>query len=400
MLNKLYFTLAFFSFFMTSAQTKDGFWDNVRTTNETITLRAGEKKFIKTANFPEGTTEVVYRITLLDDNQKISGSLVSVLKAIPDPTGISQGTAGAVFLASTIAGDDKCKYAIYHNSKDAESYVKSGKTIGACFVQDEPVNKDAKLLSANSKCLYGNVESLYFSFESDNWVMNQKIVLEVVPWVNIKASCGWNAATKKELVAIAEKQDVALYLSNKDKFYALFIENFSNKFKYSEFKQLLSVERNNAIETVIEESLKKSGEIDKYYRSITDKSLNLFRNGKIEEAIDLIQTQMIAKNRATYREYEVLGSYYLVTKQFLKAEEAFNQGFKLNPTEIKLQLDLAHTYMFTNRLSESKNIHKQFFNQNLSNGKTWVSQVTEDFKEFEKMGLPTDNFKKILRIID
>jgi len=128
--------------------------------------------------------------------------------------------------------------------------------------------------------------------------------------------------------------------------------------------------------------------------------LNLFRNGKIEEAIDLIQTQMIAKNRATYREYEVLGSYYLVTKQFLKAEEAFNQGFKLNPTEIKLQLDLAHTYMFTNRLSESKNIHKQFFNQNLSNGKTWVSQVTEDFKEFEKMGLPTDNFKKILRIID
>jgi len=63
-----------------SAQFKDGYWDNIRTTNETVTLRAGEKKVVKSADFPEGTTEIVYRITLLDDNQKLSSSLVSVLK--------------------------------------------------------------------------------------------------------------------------------------------------------------------------------------------------------------------------------------------------------------------------------------------------------------------------------
>jgi hypothetical protein len=37
-----------------------------------------------------GTTELIFRITLLDDNQQMAGSLVSLLKAIPDPTGISQ----------------------------------------------------------------------------------------------------------------------------------------------------------------------------------------------------------------------------------------------------------------------------------------------------------------------
>jgi hypothetical protein len=43
---------------------------------------------IKTDDFPVGTTELIYRITLLDDNQKIANSLVSLLKAVPDPTGI------------------------------------------------------------------------------------------------------------------------------------------------------------------------------------------------------------------------------------------------------------------------------------------------------------------------
>ena len=90
MFKKLFLILSLLTIANLFSQTQDGYWDNIRTTNETITLKAGEKKSIKTANFPEGTTEVVYRITLLDDNQKLSSSLVSVLKAIPDPTEIGR----------------------------------------------------------------------------------------------------------------------------------------------------------------------------------------------------------------------------------------------------------------------------------------------------------------------
>ena len=68
MLKKLYLILPILAVAIASAQSKDGYWDNIRTTNETIILKAGEKKVIKTADFPEGTTEIVYRITLLDDN--------------------------------------------------------------------------------------------------------------------------------------------------------------------------------------------------------------------------------------------------------------------------------------------------------------------------------------------
>ena len=386
---------------LTFAQSKDGYWDNVRTTNETISLRAGEKKVIKTADFPEGTTEVVYRITILDDNQKLSSSLVSVLKAIPDPTGISQGTAGAVFLLSTISGDDKCKYAIFTQPKDADTYLTTKKTDKACIIQNTPINKEARVLnSKSSTCMSSKTQNLYFAFQSDNWVLKEKIILEVVPWIDNKASRGWDSDSKKELLKIAQNLDLTKKISKKEQFYAMFIETISKKYKSSEFNQLLSVEKTRAIDVATEESLNQTGEINKYYDAFRDKSLALFNKGKITEAIDIVTTEIINKNKATSTDYALLGGYYLVTKQYAKAEENYNKGFQLNPSEINFQLKLAHVYMFTDRLSQAKDIHKKYSNQNLENGKSWLEQVKVDFKEFEKFGLPSENFKKILRILE
>ena len=85
---------------------KDGYWDKERATTKEIIVSARDRIVLKTEDLPVGTTEIVYRITLLDENQQMTNSLISVLKAIPDPTGISQGSAGAVFLMSKISGDD------------------------------------------------------------------------------------------------------------------------------------------------------------------------------------------------------------------------------------------------------------------------------------------------------
>ena len=94
----------------------DGFWDKERSIYKEINVSAGQRIIVKTEDLPAGTTEFVYRITLLDENQQLANSLVSVLKAIPDPTGISQGSAGAVFILSKVSGDDKCKYALFSSS--------------------------------------------------------------------------------------------------------------------------------------------------------------------------------------------------------------------------------------------------------------------------------------------
>src|SRR5688572_13911258 len=95
--------IALFLLFLTAQfafSQQDGYWDKDRATTKEIIVSAGDRIAVKTEDLPTGTTEIVYRITLLDENQQMANSLTSLLKAIPDPTGISQGAAGAVFLTS------------------------------------------------------------------------------------------------------------------------------------------------------------------------------------------------------------------------------------------------------------------------------------------------------------
>ena len=197
-MNKIIYFISAILFSSSIFAQNDGFWDKERATSKEIVLTAGKRALIKTEELPSGTTEFVFRITLLNEGQKLTSSLVSVLKAIPDPTGISQGAAGAIHLTSAISGDDKCTYAIFNESNQANQFLKDGSSDKACFEQKEKVNKEVKLISTSSTCLT-NIPNLWFGFESQNWLMNQKIVLEVVPWVDYKASRGWNKIAKNEI---------------------------------------------------------------------------------------------------------------------------------------------------------------------------------------------------------
>ena len=381
------------------AQSKDGYWDNIRTTSETITLGAGKKKMIKTADFPLGTTEVVYRISILDDNQKISSSLVSVLKAIPDPTGISQGSAGAVFLASTISGDDKCKYVVFANEKDALEYEKSSVLKNACVVQNEPINKEAKLLSEKSKCLNGN-QNLWFVFESDNWIMKQKIVFEVVPWVDYKFKNGWTNAAKKELLLEVENNEFFKSINQKDKLLGYFIETFTSKYNFNDFKEIIPAEKAKAFSDVMDESLKKSGLMNGYLEGIRAEAKRFLSAKEYEKGMSLIENDIIQKGRATDLDYGLQADFYLMTKQYIKAEVAIKKAISLSATNIEHQLRLAHVYLFSNRVSDAKDIHKKYHSNNVSSSKSWTQVTKEDFENFKKNGLPTDDFKKILRILE
>lgn len=384
--------------FKTFAQ-KDGYWDKERATSKEVTLSAGKRTLIKSEDLPIGTTEFIYRITVLDENQKLTGSLVSVLKAIPDPTGISQGTAGAIHLTSTITGSDKCTYALFTSADIANLYLKEAKTAGACLVEKEKINKAARLLTSSSTCMT-NIPYLWFGFESQNWIMNQKIILEVVPWVDYKASRGWDKVNKTKLVELAKTFPVTSKLNSKEQFFGTFVDLVSSKYTLLEFAKLIPSEKTVVLEKITEQSLEKTGELKAFYDLIRDKSYAEFLKGNLEKAIEIMQVEIFNKKRETWIDYGVMGDLYLFSKQFSKAEQSYKIGLSLNKTNINFQLNLAHIYMFTDRLNESKAIHKQFFKENLSNGNSWQKQVEQDFKIFEKEKFETKDFKKIKRVLD
>lgn len=382
------------------AQNNEGYWDNIRTTNETIILEAGKRKAVKSSDLPVGTTEVVFRISLLDDNQKISASLVSLLKAIPDPSGISQGTAGAVFLLSTITGDDKCKFYVFTNESDALNYEKLGIVKNTCMSQEEPVNEAAKLLTEDSKCMSANPKNLWFGFQSENWVMKQKIVLEVVPWVNNSLRSGWSVEAKKSLLKTIEKSDVTLKVANKDMFLGAFLTALTKKYTYADYQKLLAVEKTNVTEMLIEESLVASGQLNSYLESLRKEAQQLRFSNKTQDAILSVQKEIIDKKRAKAADYGLLGSLYLSSKQFVKAEEAYLKAVSLDKTDLYFQLQLAHVYLFADQLGKAKDLHKKYQNNHLSDGKSWAEQTKADFQQFEKNGFDTVNFKKILRLFN
>ncbi|MEN9337223.1 MAG: hypothetical protein RLZZ500_2210 [Bacteroidota bacterium] len=385
--------------FGTQAQSKKGFWDTMRTTSETMELRAGEKKILKTNTLPEGTTELVYRITLLDENQKMSNSLVSVLKAIPDPTGISQGAAGAVFLASTISGDDKATFAIFTNEADANAYLTSGKTDKACYAQNTPTNKEARLIANGQLCMKESHTNLWFGFQSDNWLMKQKVVIEVVPWVDYQASTGWNEITKKEITALIKKRDVYPVLVQKEAFEAAFMKQISAKSTFFNFKKMEVAERNQFLSDCEKEALQQIGEADKRSEQLASAAYKLFSKGKTEEGIGRLQAEINTGNTDIVL-YTTLIQCYLQTRQFAKAETCLAAAKKTNSTDLRLFLAEAHVDLFTDKVSEAKALYSKYVMQNLPNGKPWKTQVLNDILLFERAGLPTEHFKKIKRIVE
>lgn len=379
---------------------KDGFWDKERAFTKEIKLSSGNRTLVKIDDLPEGTSEFVFRILLIDENGKITTSLASILKAIPDPTGISQGTAGAIVLTNSLSGDDTCVYGIYTSEKAGNQFLKDGKLETACYFSKEPINKDSKVISIkNTKC-FENTPNIWFAFENKNWVLSTKIVLEVVSWIDYSASRGWNLETKKELLTEAEKLAQVKMVANKNNYLATFLKVFAAKYKYTEYKQLLAIEKMNAMQSIATESLAQSGELQNYIDKIRSASFDLYKIGKSEEAIALIQKEIIEKKYAKDNDYSALGDIYLFNKQFVKAEEQYKKAIDKNTSELRYQLKLAHVFMFSNKIVETKKIHKLYKDNNISANKSWIAQTKYDFEDFEKRGFSTDNFKKILRILE
>ena len=401
MQNKYFIVIFLFLFTAnTVLAQKDGYWDKTRATTEEISVSARDRIVIKTQDFPEGTTEVVYRITLLDKNQQMASSLVSVLKAIPDPTGISQGSAGAVFILSKISGDDKCKYAVFSSADLAKKYKESGKTDNACLVQDTPVSKAAKLLSTDkSACMQASSGNLWFGFESKNWIMSQKIIFEVVPWVDNKLSRGWTLENRKAIIDQCKTSNLAQKMSNSDDFCVCILDKIQSKYKFKEFQKLLAVERGKAFKDFGDNCFGESSLSKSVYDDLRKQAAVLAKQGKQGEAISKL-TIIINDGKATALDYSAIGNSYLLTKQYGKAIKFLKDGEKLDHAELLIQLNLAHAYLLNDNYATAKAIYKKYQSQNVTDSLSWRQKVKQDFAAFKKEGIASNDFERVLKLMD
>lgn len=380
------------------AQT-DGYWDNDRATSKEIIVPAGNRVVIKTEDFPVGTTEVVYRITILDENQQLANSLVSLLKSIPDPSGISQGSAGAIFVLSKISGDDKCRYGIFTTADYASKYKESGTPDKACLYQDTPINKEVKVLSAEKlACLNPNSVNLWFGFESNNWILKQKIVLEVVPWVNNKLSRGWTPENKKSVIALCKTSALAKKIPDADEFCVCILDKFQKEYKFPEYQKLLAAEKSKRFKDFGNACLTETDASSTIYLALREQAAEFIKQYNYGDAIAKLEV-IIGENKATAMDYNAIGSAYIFTKQYDKAIKFLKEGEKLDNSELIIKMNLAHAYLFHDDFSDAKKIYKKYNTQNVTDALSWKEKVSLDFEAFRKAGLPTGEFDRVLAML-
>ncbi|MES2574753.1 MAG: hypothetical protein V4572_07410 [Bacteroidota bacterium] len=381
---------------------KDGYWDKERAFKKETIVSARDRIIIKTDDLPVGTTEVVFRITLLDENQQMASSLVSVLKSIPDPSGISQGSAGAVLLLSKISGEDKCKYAIFSNADLASQYKKTGDTEKACLNQEEAISKDAKRLSVEkSLCLSSNPNSnvMWFGFESKNWIMNQKIVLEVVPWVNTRLSSGWTLENRRFIINQCKTSDLAKKIINSDDFCVCVMNKIQKEYQFKEFEKLLAAEKSKAYKDSGNACFNETGVSNAISSDSRTQAADLIKQGKYGGAIAKLNV-IVMNGKANAIDYNNLGYAYIMTKQYAKAIKFLKEGEKLDDSELLIQLNLAHAYLLNNDFKSAKPIYKKYQSQNVTDSLSWTQKVKLDFETFKKTGLPSGDFDRVLRLFE
>lgn len=395
---KRIFVLFLISSFYNAFAQKDGYWDKERATTKEIIVSAGDRITVKTEDLPVGTTEIVYRVTLLDENQQMTNSLVNVLKSIPDPYGIGQGSAGAVFLMSKISGDDKCTYALFISDANAKKYVENGKTNDACHAQTEPLSKDAKRLSLDkSSCLNVNTTTIWFGFESKNWLLKQKIVLEVVPWVDTKLNRGWNVDNKKEIVSLCKTSTMAQKMANSDDFCVCILDKIMKQYRYGEYQKLLAIEKTKVYKDFGNSCYNDASISKNVYNDLRTQANALIRLQKYNEAIPKLNT-IITAGKATALDYSSIGYSYILTKQYAKAIKFLKEGEKLDDTELLVKLNLAHAYLVSDDYSQAKAIYKKYQSQNVTDSLSWIDKTKQDFTLFKKAGLPSSDFERVLKL--
>ncbi|NMH28948.1 tetratricopeptide repeat protein [Flavobacterium silvaticum] len=390
----LHFAIGFFSL---SAIAQSGYWDRERATTKEFIVPAGDRVIVKTQNFPVGTTEVVYRITVLDDNQKMTNNLGAVLKAIPDPSGISQGTGASIQLLSTVSGKDECTYAIFTDKAKADAYKTSGKPDGACISQPNPISKEAKVIGGKSACL--NKQFLYFAFESDNWFMRQKIVLEVVPWVDFKASTGWTNENKLAILNLCKSSNLAGLMIRPDDLCLCILDKFTQKYTFAEYSNLLVTEKSKLFRDFGAACLdSKSTSNKSVLETARQDAEKHFTNKNYEQAINLMQSAIIASGNGTATDYNMLAKYYLYSRQYQRAKAALDEAEKKDNADLLVKLNMAHYYLLTDDYRKAKEIHEKFMKQNISAKESWTDRTREDFIDFNKAGIASEDFYRILKL--
>jgi tetratricopeptide (TPR) repeat protein len=175
------------------------------------------------------------------------------------------------------------------------------------------------------------------------------------------------------------------------------MDKITKQYRYSEFQKLLPIEKNKVYKDFGNACYKDADISKNVYNDLRNQASTLIKQQKYNETIPKLNT-IINDGKATALDYSSIGYCYILTKQYAKAIKSLKEGEKLDDTELLVKLNLAHVYLVSDDYSEAKAIYKKYQTQNVTDSLSWTEKTKLDFAAFQKAGLPSKDFEKVLKL--
>jgi hypothetical protein len=65
-----------------------------------------------------------------------------------------------------------------------------------------------------------------------------------------------------------------------------------------------------------------------------------------------------------------------------------------------IKLNLAHAYLLNDNYTSAKAIYKEYLSQIVTDSLSWTQKIKQDFAAFKKVGITSNDFERVLKLID
>lgn len=167
---------------------------------------------------------------------------------------------------------------------------------------------------------------------------------------------------------------------SKDKTWYYYSDGIASKMYFSSPKDFFNKEFMTEKSFVFD----KQGRVTGYLRTIKDREFPL--------AVKITKVDTLTLDK---EKLNGIAWHLLEQRQFSEAQSYLNRGLQLNPGDLILLGNLAHTYLFSNNYPAALDIYKSHLKEKIDGTYTWDKMVQDDFLFFKRNGFDTALMNKV-----
>ncbi|MEZ5017275.1 MAG: hypothetical protein R2800_09510 [Flavipsychrobacter sp.] len=358
----------------------------------------GKSRVIIPVNLPPGTVKWYYSFTTSSGE---SGSanlhLLTQLSAlILDPSGLTKSALSNIEIPQGSTSIDV--YLLDKNNADAflnkvDNYEGSYRYYNDGYV----TNTKQALVPVNFK----SDNTIYIGLKNPSTLDGVNITIEVVAEINKQVYQDVWVSQSIDKLYLSCMDNFVMKSKEVERICECYKQEVTSAYSPSTYDILSATEKKHIYSSKIEECLKSTGNQAVLGQEKTlIETIELYRGQNITkdyEGQEQTIFKLISLGADDYNIYNSLGFCQLCLKKYEDAKKSLTIGLGKNPTDLFLLGNLANYYLLTDQYDQAIKIYLPNKNKKLLDKRKFKDAVSDDLKEFERLGIVNSNFNRLRR---